>query len=122
MHKCNKQPSYGELIDMLHKSESEAAALNNPGCVNLLLLDKFKSCYQDITAGRPLRPERFYDTVCRIAAPTKPSLRGKPKLTGTPLATYKRRVWVPKVRHTEGKYSTGRKYIHIYKLYTNIIV
>ena len=102
MHKCNKQPLYGELIDMLHESESEAAALNNPGCANHLLLEKFKSRYQGITAGRP---QRFYDTVCRIATPTKPSLRGAPKLTGTPLATYKRRAWVPKVRYTESKHS-----------------
>jgi len=84
---------------MLHESESEAAALNNPWCVNYLLLEKFKSCYRGITASRA---ERFYDTVCRIAAPTKPSLRGAPKHTGTPLATYKHRVLIPKVRYTEG--------------------
>jgi len=99
MYNCRKQPLYGELIDMLHESESKAAALKDSGCVNYLLLEKFKSRYQGITAGRA---ERFYDTVYRIAAPTKPSLGGAPKLTGIPLATYKHRVWVPKVRHTEG--------------------
>ena len=51
MHKCNKQPLYGELIDMLYESESEAAALNNPGCANHLLLEKFNSRYQGITTG-----------------------------------------------------------------------
>ena len=87
---------------MLDEAESEAAEIGKPSCKNQLLLQKFKNCYQDITVGRP---ERFYDTVCRIAAPTKQSLRGTIKLTGSPLATYKQRVWLPKVRNKRGMYN-----------------
>lgn len=92
----NKIPLYGELIDMLDEAENEA---DSPGCVSHLLLQKFKNRYEDITVDRP---EHFYDTVCRIAAPTKPSMRGVAKLTGSPLTTYKQRKWVPKVRNKKG--------------------
>ena len=46
------------------------------------------------------RPSRFYDTVKRIVGPTKPSVRGPPKLVGSPLASYRKRVWEPRIRTT----------------------
>jgi len=90
---CNQKPLYGELIDMLNEAEDEA---ENPGQVSHLLVQKFNDLYRHIETGRP---ESFYDTACRIAAPTKPSLRGTAKLTGSPLVSYKRREWIPKIRN-----------------------
>ena len=92
------KPSYGELIDMLDAAETEAAKRRSTNA-SILLLQKFKLNYRHISIGRP---ERFYDTVCRIAAPTRPSLRGPAKLLGSPLVTYRRRTWVPSTRKKEG--------------------
>ena len=63
------------------------------------LCSNFKKLYPHI---RIARPKRFYDTVSRIAAPTKPSCKGDSKLCGSPLATYRKREWVPRVRNTAG--------------------
>jgi len=90
---CNKKPLYGELIEMLNEAKSEA---ESPTEVSHLLVQKFSDLYQHIVIGRP---ERFCDTVCRIAAPTKSSLRGAAKLIGSPLVSYKRREWMPKIRN-----------------------
>jgi len=93
------KPSYGELIDMLNAAEREAARSINTHA-SILLLEKFRQIYKHVSIGRP---ERFYDTVCRIAAPTRPSLRGTAKLLGSPLETYRRRTWVSKnTRKKEG--------------------
>lgn len=90
---CSKKPLYGELIDMLTEAENEAVS---PAEVSHLLVQKFYGVYQHITIGRP---ERFCDTVRRIAAPTKPSLWGVAKLAGSPLVSYKCREWMPKTRN-----------------------
>lgn len=86
------KPSYGELIDMLNAAESEAAKCRNTHA-SILLHENFREKYNNVSIGRP---ERFYDTVSRIAAPTRPSLKGTAKLLGSPLITYRRRTWVPK--------------------------
>ena len=87
------KPSYGELIDMLNVAESEAVKHRNTHA-SILLHENFKQKYKHVSIGRP---ERFYDTVSRIAAPTRPSLKGTAKLQGSPLGTYRRRTWVPKI-------------------------
>lgn len=79
--------TYGELIDLFDE------ALDSDD-----LCAKFKSRYPEIKIGR-----RFYDTVSRIASPTKPSLTGKCSITGTQLATYRRRTWEPRIRNDSGK-------------------
>lgn len=90
---ASRKPTYGELIDLLESSEKEAPS------DYAVLCAKFQEMYPHI---RIARPQRFYDTVSRIAAPTKPSSRGEGKLYGSPLATYRRREWVPRVRNTTG--------------------
>ena len=62
------------------------------------LVAKFRESYpdSDLYIGRP---GRYFETVQRISRPTKPSLRGDPKLTGSPLATYRKRIWKPPIRN-----------------------
>ena len=64
-----------------------------------ILTEKFSSKYPYIPINRP---SRFLDTVLRVAAPTKPSAVGQPKLVGSPLCSYLRRRWVPRTRHKQG--------------------
>ena len=104
------KPSYGELIDMLNAAESEADKSRDTHA-KTLLLDKFRQKYKHVSISRP---ERFYDTVCRIAAPTRPSLKGTSKLQGSPLVTYRRRIWVPKnTREKAGIYIASNMYVCI---------
>ena len=49
------------------------------------------------------RPSRLFDT---IVGPTRPSLRGTAKLTGSPLASYRRNVCEP-VSELQVKYSNN---------------
>ena len=97
---ATRRPTYGELIDLLEKSEKEAPSDYEALC------SKFQQLYPHI---RIARPKRFYDTVSRITAPTKPSSKGDSKLCGSPLATYRKREWIPRVRNT-----TGMVYVIIY--------
>ena len=53
--------------------------------------------YPHVTVGRP---SRLLDTVKRLIAPTQPNALGPAKLTGSPLAHYRRRVWEPHMRTT----------------------
>ena len=61
--------------------------------------------HSEICARYPMisvgRPTRLFDTVKRIVGPTRPSVRGAAKLSGSPLATYRKRVWKPRIR-TQG--------------------
>ena len=86
-----RRPTYGELIDLFEETEGE-----NPNDEDLLV-SKFRKLYPKISIGRP---RRFYETVSRIVAPTQPSLISKPKLCGSPLATYRKRTWKPRIRNT----------------------
>ena len=94
---------------MLNAAESEAAKHRNThaNIQYVLLHENFRQKYEHISIGQP---ERFYDTVSRIAAPTRPSLKGIAKLLGSRLVTYRRRTWIPKnIREKAGSY-----YIAIY--------
>ena len=92
------KPSYGELIDMLDAAQLEAATSKNKH-ISMLLLQNLRQKYKHLSVGWP---ECFYDTVCRIAAPTRPSVRGEAKLVGSPLATYRKRAWVPNKGKKQG--------------------
>ena len=87
---ADKKPTYGELIDLLEEVERESPNDEN------LLCSKFKMLYPKFYVGRP---RRFYETVSRLAAPTKNSLRGHTSLTGSPLCSYRRRLWQPRLRN-----------------------
>lgn len=85
-------PSYGELIDLLSDAEQESKELAPE-----ILFDKFRQRYPHVSVGRPAR---FFNTVTRIAAPTRPSLIAPPKLCGSPLSSYRKRDWIPRIRNT----------------------
>jgi hypothetical protein len=72
----DKQPTYGELIDLLDESQ---------GADELEL--KFKRLHPDIKTGH-----HFYDTVYRIAAPTMPAPTGKCGLTEMQLVSYRKKI------------------------------
>ena len=96
MESDTKYPTYGELIDMLDDVEE------GDGANASHLLARFRESYSesDIYIGRP---GRFLETVERIS---KPSLRGEPKLTGSLLASYRKRIWKPRLRNcSEGSYN-----------------
>ena len=96
-HIATKKPTYGEMIDLLTEVEQQ----DSENIVNTLF-DKFIKLYPNVMIGRP---GRFYDSVKRIAAPTRPSLVGPSKLSGSPLASYRKRIWVPKVQQAQGNES-----------------
>ena len=73
-----RKPTYGELIDMFEESESECQGNED------LLCSKFRKLFPKIYIGRP---RRFYETVMRIVAPTRPSLRGASHLGGLQLSS-----------------------------------
>ena len=91
---CNN-PTYGELIDLLLESEEK------PNTVDLLCSEIHKR-YPNIPVNRPTR---LFDTINRIAGPTRPSLRGSAKLSGSPLVTYRKRTWKPRTRTSPGNTS-----------------
>ena len=92
-----KDPTYGELINLLETAEIERNAETS---VADLLAAKFCEKYRNIPINRP---SRFLDTIKRIAAPTRPCAIGQRKLEGSPLRSYLRRRWVPRIRHKQGK-------------------
>ena len=59
------------------------------------------------------------NTITHIVAPTKRSLNGTLKLTGSPLRTYHQRIWKPRVRTAK---SGGRLSIFALKQYVNPII
>ena len=83
-------PSYGELIDLYLKFEGEAD-------IGQLLRSELCRLYPALSISRS---SRFLNTVQRIVAPTRPSLLGPAKLTGSPLASYRKRTWEPRIRKT----------------------
>jgi len=85
-----KMPSYGELIDLLSDAERELKE-HAPE----LLCDKVRQRYPHVSIGQPAR---FFDTVTCLAAPTRPSHTGPPKLCGSPLSLYRKRDWIPRAR------------------------
>ena len=91
-----KVPTYGELIRMLEVAEMEAET--SEISVAELLEVTFHCNYPHISISRP---SRFFDTVKRIAAPTRPSAIGHRKLNGSPLRSYLKRHWKPRIRNTQ---------------------
>ena len=85
---CN--PTYGELFDTFEVVEGR------PDAADLLCVELCQ-CYPDMKVGRP---SRLLDTVKRLIAPTRPNMLGPAKLTGSPLAHYRTRVWEPRIRTT----------------------
>ena len=86
-------PTYGDLIDLYEEVKSK-----NPNNVEVLL-SEFKKIYPECPVGRATR---FYDAVQRIIAPTKPSVIKKPCLNGSPLQSYRRKEWKPRIRNPMG--------------------
>ena len=66
------------------------------------LLLEFRKEFPNCPVGRP---GRFFDIVQRIAAPTQPSTIGHARLAGSPLQSYRRRVWQARIRNAEGSAS-----------------
>ena len=93
----SKHPTRGELLLFLEDAEAEC---DDSTSVAELLATKFHLKYPSIPISRP---DRFLDTVKRIAAPTRPSTMGPQKLSGSPLCTYLRKKWIPRTRHQPGK-------------------
>ena len=74
-------PTYGELIDLLSAAEQQHQSINSSSLSEILVAN-FKTLYPNISIGRP---DRFLDTVRRIAASTTTSILGRGKLAGSPL-------------------------------------
>ena len=89
-------PTYGELIHMLKTSEMKAETICNSGVADLLTAE-FQHKFPQIPISRP---SRFLDTVRRLEAPTMPSALGQRKLDGSPLKSYLKRRWIPRIRNT----------------------
>ena len=85
---AESEPTYGALIDLFELVGREHSSDEHVLCA------LFKDKYSHIEIGRP---RRFYETVERICAPLKTSI--KPPLTGTELEDYRRRVWRPRIRN-----------------------
>ena len=91
-----KVPTYGELIRMLEVAEMEAET--SEMSVAAILEAEFHHNYLHIQISRP---SRFFDTVKRIAVPTRLSTIGRRKLNGSPLRSYLKRHWTPRIRNTQ---------------------
>lgn len=92
-------PSIGELIDFLEAAQIAYETGSEEKTVAEILTERFISKYPHVPISRP---SRFLDTVKRLAAPTKPSSIGEPKLSGSPLAHYRGREWIPRSRRRQG--------------------
>ena len=103
-------PTYADLIKVLEEAESVGCEAS----ITKTLLAKFSSRFPHIQISRP---SRFLDTVRRIAAPTRPSTVGEAKLDGSPLRSYLKRRWTPRIRNTQGEvmwmYSIFNVSVHI---------
>ena len=85
------KPTYGELIDIFERLDGQ------PNAPDMLSAEITKR-NPGLSVSRPSR----LDTVKRIAGPTLPSLRGATKLTkltGSPLASYRKGNWEPRIRN-----------------------
>ena len=87
------EPTYGDLIKLLEEAESAG------GPTAEALVVKFSSWFPHIPISRS---NRFLDTIRRIAAPTRPSTVGGAKLEGSPLRSYLKRHWAPRIRNAPG--------------------
>ena len=105
--------TYGDLIDLY-----ESVMISADSAEGKQSQDLFVERMHESFPGYYLsRPKRFIETVQRIVAPTRPSLRGPPKLSGSPLSTYRKRTWKPRVPNPTGSSSGAESqccYISIY--------
>lgn len=101
-------PTYGELIELLEVAEAEAET--SEASVAELLAAKFRCDYPHIPISRP---SRFFDTVKRIAAPTRPSAIGQRRLNGSPLRFYLKRHWTPRIRNTQQGMFFNHMHLHV---------
>ena len=92
-------PSIGGLIDLLEAAQIAHETGSEDKIVAEILTEMFTSKHPHVQINRP---SRFLDTVKRLAAPTKPSSVGEAKLSGSPLAHYRRREWSPRNRCKQG--------------------
>lgn len=80
-----------------------------------LLCAEISKRFPSISIKRPGR------TITRIVAPTKPSLNRVAKLTGSPLRSYRQRIWEPRVRTAKkGGRLFGCVYIQQYRITTQL--
>lgn len=87
---AEQNPTYGDIIDLFEECEKVA-----PGDITYFS-SAFRCHYPFINIERP---GRLYDTVLRIVAPTHPSIRSdRATLRGTQLKSYRKRIWMPRIR------------------------
>ena len=86
--------TYGDLIDLYNIASTRAEQCGSL-CVKDLFIELFYESFPSYHLTS--RPERFIETVERIVAPTKSSLRGPPKLSDSSLLSYRHRIWKPRV-------------------------
>ena len=101
-------PTYGELIELLEVAEAEAET--SEASIAELLAAKFRCDYSHIPISRP---SRFFDTIKRIAAPTRPSAIGQRRLNGSPLRFYLKRHWAPRIRNTQQGMFFNHMHLHV---------
>ena len=92
---ASANPTYGDLINLLEAAETEAKTTGDS--VSDLLVAHFHRRYPLVSIGQA---SRFYDTVRRIAAPTRTSTRPS-QLDGSPLRSYLKRIWIPRIRNAK---------------------
>lgn len=85
--------TYGVLTDILEEVEKECPDSRD---IAHQLLSKIQLLNPDIAIGRE---SHFYETVKRIAAPMRPSIRGDSKLKGSLAQRYRDKVWIPRVQN-----------------------
>ena len=95
-------PTYGELIDLFGEFGSDQH----------LLCTEISKRFPSVSVKRP---SHLVDTITRIIALTKPALNGTLKLSGSPLCSYRQRIWEPRVRTaTSGGKANIGQYIVLY--------
>uniref|UniRef100_A0A1X7VX47 Uncharacterized protein n=1 Tax=Amphimedon queenslandica TaxID=400682 RepID=A0A1X7VX47_AMPQE len=86
-------PTFADLIDLLEEAEDLSAAIGKS--VSEVLYSLFRICYPHVTVGRQ---QRLYIAAKGAAGPTRSSLRGARKLSGSSLSLYRAKEWLPRSR------------------------
>ena len=73
--------TYGDLTDLYESVMISANSAEGKQSEDLFA----ERMYESFPGYHLSRPKRFIETVQRIVAPTRPGLRGPPKLSGSPL-------------------------------------
>ena len=80
--------TYGDLIDLYESVMISATSAEGKQSQDLFI----EGMHESFPGYHLSRPKRFIETVQR-----RPSFRGPPKLSGSPLLTYCKRTWKPRV-------------------------